>query len=105
MAWSDHAASVFTDIPAEALASGAEFAKLIEPVRSIRSDALRHSPPAHGDEGAPYRIEYGVRATLRAGAVDRGIRLLVRRRRRQAGARRRALSASTTNATPATSNW
>jgi hypothetical protein len=61
IAWSDHAASVFTDIPAAALASGAEFSKLIEPVRSIRSDALGHSPPARGSDGASYRIEYGVR--------------------------------------------
>jgi hypothetical protein len=61
IAWSDHAASVFPDIPAAALASGAEFSKLIEPVRSIRTDALGHSPPARG--GAPYRIEYGVRTS------------------------------------------
>ena len=54
------------DIPAAALASGAEFSKLIEPVRSIRSDALGHSPPAHGGDGAPYRIEYGVRTSTSA---------------------------------------
>ena len=53
--WSDQAA-VFADIPAEALASGAEFSKLIEPTRSVRSDALGHSPPAHGSDGVPYRI-------------------------------------------------
>ena len=40
IAWSDNAAAVFADIPPEALASGAEFAKLIEPARSIRTDAL-----------------------------------------------------------------
>jgi len=66
MAWSDHAASVFTDIPAEALKSGAEFSKLIEPVRSIRTDALTPSPLARGSDGAPYRIEYGVRASTSA---------------------------------------
>jgi diguanylate cyclase (GGDEF)-like protein len=66
MAWSEHAASVFTDIPADALKSGAEFAKLIEPVRSIRSDALTPSPLARGAGGAPYRIEYGVRASTSA---------------------------------------
>jgi len=63
LTWSENAASVFADIPAEALASGAEFAKLIEPARSIRQDALTHAPPARADEGVPYRIEYGVRAT------------------------------------------
>src|SRR3954467_6566551 len=40
MAWTDHLASVFPDIPAHSLSTGSEFAKLIEPTRSIRSDAL-----------------------------------------------------------------
>ena len=43
--------------------SGADFARLIEPARSIRNDALAHAPPARAGEGVPYRIEYGVRAT------------------------------------------
>ena len=63
--WSDQAA-VFADIPAEALASGAEFSKLIEPARSVRSDALGHSPPARGSDGVAYRIEYGVRTSTSA---------------------------------------
>jgi diguanylate cyclase (GGDEF)-like protein len=63
LTWSENAASVFADIPAEALSTGAGFAKLIEPARSIRQDALTHAPPARADEGVPYRIEYGVRAT------------------------------------------
>jgi diguanylate cyclase (GGDEF)-like protein len=63
LTWSENAAAVFADIPAESLASGAEFAKLIEPARSVRSDALTHAAPARPDEGVPYRIEYGVRAT------------------------------------------
>ncbi len=64
--WSDQAASAFPDIPATVRASGAEFAKLIEPVRSIRSDALGHSAPARGGDGVPYRIEYGVRTSTSA---------------------------------------
>ncbi len=56
IAWSDHAASVFPDIPASARASGLEFSKLIEPVRSIRTDALSPSPLARSSDGAPYRI-------------------------------------------------
>src|SRR5215510_15722429 len=63
LTWSENAPSVFADIPAVSLSSGAEFAKLIEPARSIRQDALTHAPPARADEGVPYRIEYGVRAT------------------------------------------
>ncbi len=62
IAWSDHLGAVFADIPREALSSGAEFAKLIEPKGSIRSEALAHSP-VHGAGGTPYRIEYGVRAS------------------------------------------
>ena len=61
--WSDHASAVFSGIPRALLASGAEFSKLIEPERSIRSDALGHSPLAQRGEGAPYRIEYGVRTS------------------------------------------
>jgi diguanylate cyclase (GGDEF)-like protein len=61
--WSDHASTVFSEIPTASLANGSEFSRLIEPIRSIRSDALANSPPAHGAEGAPYRIEYGVRTS------------------------------------------
>lgn len=64
--WSEHAATVFPNIPAEALASGAEFSKLIEPERSIRSESLSHSSAGHGSDGVPYRIEYGVRTSTSA---------------------------------------
>jgi diguanylate cyclase (GGDEF)-like protein len=62
LVWSEHVAAVFPDIPLDRLASGAEFSNLIEPQRSARTDALIPSPAAHGADGAPYRIEYGVRA-------------------------------------------
>ena len=59
--------AVFPDIPADTLASGAEFAKLIEPARGVRSDALGHSPStARGGDGVRYRIEYGVRTSTSA---------------------------------------
>ena len=63
--WSDHIGAVFPDIPAASLSSGAEFAKLIEPERAIRLEALSQSP-VHGGDGTPYRIEYGVRASTSA---------------------------------------
>ncbi len=66
LVWSEHVAAVFPDIPLERLASGAEFSNLIEPQRSIRSDTLGVSPAAQSGEGAPYRIEYGVRANTSA---------------------------------------
>ena len=66
ISWSDHVSAVFADIPPAALASGAEFAKLIEPQCSIRGDALLLSPPVHDADGVPYRVEYGVRASTSA---------------------------------------
>jgi len=68
IAWSDNVATVLPDIPVAALATGAEFAKLIEPQRSVRTDALgqAHVP---GGEGVPYRIEYGVRAVTSAPVI------------------------------------
>ncbi|MGY3531865.1 putative bifunctional diguanylate cyclase/phosphodiesterase [Bradyrhizobium sp. USDA 4452] len=69
MAWSDNAATVFPDIPVAALASGGELAKLIEPSRSVRTDALGQTGPVRGGEGVPYRIEYGVRAVTSAPVI------------------------------------
>jgi diguanylate cyclase (GGDEF)-like protein len=66
IAWSDNTAAVFPDIPAAALASGAAFARLIEPAGSVRADALGHLPPARSGSGVPYRIEYGVRTATSA---------------------------------------
>ena len=69
LAWSDNAAAIFVDIPPEALASGAEFARLIEPSRAIRTDALGQSALARNGEGAAYRIEYGVRISTSAPVI------------------------------------
>ncbi|MCA6102212.1 bifunctional diguanylate cyclase/phosphodiesterase [Bradyrhizobium australafricanum] len=69
IAWSDNVAAVFPDIPVAALASGAELAKLIEPSRSVRTDALGAPAPVRGGEGVPYRIEYGVRAVTSAPVI------------------------------------
>jgi diguanylate cyclase (GGDEF)-like protein len=66
IAWSDNTAAVFPDIPAAALASGAAFARLIEPAGSVRADALGHLPSARSGSGVPYRIEYGVRTATSA---------------------------------------
>jgi diguanylate cyclase (GGDEF)-like protein len=63
IAWTDHLASVFPDIPAGSLSTGGEFAKLIEPVRSVRTEALKSSSAVDRGDGVPYRIEYGVRAS------------------------------------------
>ncbi|UFX45050.1 bifunctional diguanylate cyclase/phosphodiesterase [Bradyrhizobium sp. 41S5] len=69
IAWSDNVATVFPDIPGAALASGGELAKLLEPMRSVRSDALGQTGTVRGGEGVPYRIEYGVRAVTSAPVI------------------------------------
>ncbi|TWC01228.1 diguanylate cyclase/phosphodiesterase [Bradyrhizobium macuxiense] len=69
IAWSDNVATVFPDIPDAALASGSELAKLIEPSRTIRVDALGQTAPARSGEPVPYRIEYGVRAITSAPVI------------------------------------
>jgi diguanylate cyclase (GGDEF)-like protein len=69
ISWSGNVSAIFADIPADSLVNGAEFAKMIEPARSIRHEALTHAPPPRADEGVPYRIEYGVRATTTAPVI------------------------------------
>ncbi|MCP3462423.1 bifunctional diguanylate cyclase/phosphodiesterase [Bradyrhizobium sp. CCGUVB23] len=59
--WGEQVGSVFPGIPAERLATGADFARLIEPSQSLRTAALAQSPAVHGADGTPYRAEYGVR--------------------------------------------
>src|SRR3954452_21964500 len=63
LTWTD-AGAVFAEIAPALLATGAGLSKLIEPLASIRSDALAHSPAAHPRGGSPYRIEYGVRSSM-----------------------------------------
>jgi diguanylate cyclase (GGDEF)-like protein len=64
--WTDQAASMFADIPAATLASGAGLATLIEPQRAVRTEALSHALAAGG---ATYRIEYGIRASTTAAVL------------------------------------
>jgi diguanylate cyclase (GGDEF)-like protein len=59
--WGEQVGSVFPGIPAEKLATGASFARLIEPSQSLRSLALTQAAAVHGAGGTPYRVEYGVR--------------------------------------------
>ena len=59
--WGEQLSAVFPGIPAERLATGAEFAKLIEPAPSLRTAALAQTSAVHGADGTPYRVEYGVR--------------------------------------------
>jgi diguanylate cyclase (GGDEF)-like protein len=59
--WGEQVGAIFPGIPAERLATGAEFAKLIEPAQSVRSAALAQTSAVHGADGTPYRVEYGVR--------------------------------------------
>ncbi|MGO9358132.1 MAG: EAL domain-containing protein [Xanthobacteraceae bacterium] len=64
--WDPSAARVFVEIPADALATGSALAKLIEPARAIRSDAVLNSSVSDLGDGVPYQVEYGVRAKASA---------------------------------------
>lgn len=66
LVWTDRGETVFRNVPASALSSGAAFAQLIEPTRTIRTDALSSGSRVDRGEGVPYRIEYGVRAETSA---------------------------------------
>ncbi|RXH07047.1 bifunctional diguanylate cyclase/phosphodiesterase [Bradyrhizobium vignae] len=59
--WGEQVAAIFPGIPAERLATGAEFAKLIGPAQTLRTAALAQTSAVHGADGTPYRVEYGVR--------------------------------------------
>jgi diguanylate cyclase (GGDEF)-like protein len=62
--WSDNVAAVLPDIPPAALAKAGDFAKLIEPAPGLRAAAVLNSTATDTGEGVPYRIEYGVRASV-----------------------------------------
>src|SRR5262245_10380775 len=54
------------DFPLDALATGSEFAKRIEPQASIRRDAIMNSSSSAKSDGVPYCIEYGLRLAASA---------------------------------------
>ncbi len=62
LTWTGAAAAIFTDIPAETLQRGSDFAALIEPHRAVRSEALVSALQS----GCTYRIDYGLRASTTA---------------------------------------
>ena len=59
--WGEGAARLFPDFPAEVLASGQQLAKLIEPVRTIRTDTILNGSGRDYGAGVPYQLEYGIR--------------------------------------------
>lgn len=67
--WSAGAATLLPDFPPEALATGAEFGKHIEPSRSVRLDAMMNGAPADRHQGVQYQVEYGVRLAASAQLV------------------------------------
>lgn len=60
--WLDGTGVIFEPLSIPATTTGAEFAKLIEPVRSVRLDAVLKSAERDHGSGVAYRIEYGLRA-------------------------------------------
>ena len=64
--WSDNASSVFGGIPLDSMSRANEFAKLIEPSRGVRADAILNGSAKDAGGGFAYQIEYGVRARTSA---------------------------------------
>ncbi len=60
--WLDGTAAIFGTLAIPAAGTGAEFARLIEPTRSVRLDAVLKSAERDQGGGVAYRIEYGLRA-------------------------------------------
>ncbi len=67
--WSDNVGSVLPDFPQAMLERASEFARLIEPQRSVRTDAVMNASAQDHGAGALYQIEYGVRASASAPLV------------------------------------
>ncbi|MCO5132063.1 MAG: bifunctional diguanylate cyclase/phosphodiesterase [Xanthobacteraceae bacterium] len=63
--WLDGTGTIFEQLALPAITTGSEFARLIEPMNSVRLDAVLKSAERRGDGGV-YRIEYGLRAGLGA---------------------------------------
>lgn len=66
IAWDATAPAVFAGIPEEALRTGTALARLIEPERAVRTDAVLNSSATDTGGGVPYQIDYGVRALASA---------------------------------------
>lgn len=60
--WLDGTGLIFEPLSIPATTTGAEFAKLIEPTRSVRLDAVLKSAERDHGGGVAYCIEYGLRA-------------------------------------------
>lgn len=62
LCWLDGTAAIFGPLAVAPITSGAEFARLIEPVCSIRSDTVLKSSDTDSGHGVAYQIEYSLRA-------------------------------------------
>ncbi|MGB3445591.1 MAG: bifunctional diguanylate cyclase/phosphodiesterase [Xanthobacteraceae bacterium] len=60
--WLDGTGVIFDPLSIPATTTGAEFARLIEPMHSVRLDAVLKSDERDHGNGVAYRIEYGLRA-------------------------------------------
>jgi diguanylate cyclase (GGDEF)-like protein len=69
ISWDATARAVFSEISETDIATGSALARLIEPSRAVRSDAVLNSSGVDGGDGVPYQIDYGVRARASADLV------------------------------------
>lgn len=69
LSWGANIDAVLAGMPPEAMGSGAEFAKLIEPNPHVRREAVMNGSGQDAGKGVPYQIEYGLRARMSAPVV------------------------------------
>ncbi len=69
LSWSANINEVLPGVPSDAMALGAELAKLIEPQPHIRREAVMHGSAQDMGQGVHYQIEYGLRARMSAPVV------------------------------------
>jgi diguanylate cyclase (GGDEF)-like protein len=69
LTWGAGVAALLPDFTADALASGTELAKRVEPDQSVRRDAIMNSSSQDHGQGVPYHAEYGLRVAASAPLV------------------------------------
>jgi diguanylate cyclase (GGDEF)-like protein len=69
MNWGEGIARLLPQFSPQTLASAGEFAKCIEPMQTVRSDAVLRASARDEGEGVPFQLEYGVRTAASAPIV------------------------------------
>lgn len=69
LSWSANIDDMLAGVPPDAIQSGSELAKLIEPQPHLRRETVMNGVVHDAGQGVPYQIEYGLRARMSAPVV------------------------------------